>query len=566
MSFKHNNAVGFYNFEDSTDLGADVSGYDRDGTLNNVTTRTEGSEQFADFNGTDSYVDLSSHVAQASGLSAFSGAFRVVLDKVAGAQAVFSLTDSSDGSSNFSLFFSGTSLFLQVRENGAAAISFAASTTFAVDTEYHIAFSTGSAGAFIWVDGVQRGTDAATESTNAVLTPDKMYLGLNQDSSGFEWEFDGGIKDAYIANVEIDINTVNNMIDNDAYGFEEIALLGQSNIIGRADIRTGIDDDYTAVSGNVYQWGYNAQTLTAATNPLDHNQSEGGGNADNMGSWLAMCNSLVSKLPYKKKILLIPAATGSTGFVGTAGWVSPAGTQYAGAVSTMVAARGQSTLSRLSLVCWWQGEYDAGNGGAAAYNTNLSAMVTAFQAEATLDWTTSTPFCCLAIGEVVNTADSVIINGHLKDFADASAVRSYIDTTSLELAVDDVHFTAASYVSAGSSIASEAYRPQLLTKYPNIIDSVGDSAINDLSSDWGQAESFAITSLPTGAAQTGSTAATTGTVTEDETSLVKVTATGPTDQTKAEYFLWQVGVGGNLVTGGTGRKLRGRGFYPYRPR
>ena len=50
------------------------------------------------------------------------------------------------------------------------------------------------------------------------------------------------------------------------YGFDLWWLIGQSNMIGRSAIRAGIDDDYSAIAGKVYQFGYNSQTITPAKN------------------------------------------------------------------------------------------------------------------------------------------------------------------------------------------------------------------------------------------------------------------------------------------------------------
>lgn len=86
----------------------------------------------------------------------------------------------------------------------------------------------------------------------------------------------------------------------------------QSNTIGRATIRAGIDDVYTAIAGKVFQYGYNAQTVSAATNPLDHVNE----NAGQMGLWLEFCKSVIPSLIGNRKILLVPCAQGGTSFNG----------------------------------------------------------------------------------------------------------------------------------------------------------------------------------------------------------------------------------------------------------
>lgn len=482
MTFNHNKAVAFYSFEDGSSIGKDVSGSSRDAAVTNVTTSGITGAKFAEFNGTDSRLDLTSHLGEFTPLTSMGFAANIKLNNTSGVQTLFSISDSTVGSSNLSLFVLNGTLFLQARLNNSGLFTSSAASlsagTLTAGVEYHIAFSIGANGTTIWVDGVSKNTDAVVITPASISNADSILLGANKDSNGFEWELDGALKDVYISNVGINGNTVSNMINNDTYGFVEIGLLGQSNMVGRADIRVGIDDNYSTVNGKVFQFGHGNQTLTNAVNPLDHNQSETGTKADNMGLWLTLCNELVGILPYKRKILLIPVATGSTGFVNSganpAGWVSPSGAQYADAVSRMVSARSQSTLSNLDLVCWWQGEYDAGNGGVASYETNLSTMVSAFIAEGSLDWTAQTPFVSFGIGTLINSTNSAAVNTALSSYAGTSADRHFIDTSSLGLSTDNVHYTAASYAAAGVLVAEQVYG---LTVVP-VLDTDGDGVVD----------------------------------------------------------------------------------------
>jgi len=229
-------------------------------------------------------------------------------------------------------------------------------------------------------------------------------------------------------------------------GYDVYWLIGQSNMIGRATIRGGTDDDYTAVTGLVYQFGYNAQTVAAATNPLDHVNE----NAGQMGLWLEFCKTLVPSLAGSRKILLVPCAQGGTSFNAN-NW-NAGNTLYNAALARLSSAMGQgSGVNTLKGALWLQGESDADAGSTAAglYQGRLQAMYDAMVANAS-GMTSSTRFIVGTIKPDKPNAST--INTALSDFAIANSAARFVSLTDLAW-YDSDHYTAASLATAGQRYA-----------------------------------------------------------------------------------------------------------------
>lgn len=228
-------------------------------------------------------------------------------------------------------------------------------------------------------------------------------------------------------------------------GYDVYWLIGQSNMIGRAPIRSGIDDNYTAVSGLVYQFGYNAQTVTAATNPLDHVNE----NAGQMGIWMEFCEALIPDLIGDRKILLVPCAQGGTSFNAN-NW-NPGNALYNSALARLASAMGQgSGVNLLKGVLWLQGESDADAGAtpASLYQGRLQAMYDAMVANAN-GMDSTTPFIVGTIKP--DKPNAAVINASLSAFATANST-GFVDLTDLAW-FDSDHYNAASLVIAGQRYA-----------------------------------------------------------------------------------------------------------------
>lgn len=228
-----------------------------------------------------------------------------------------------------------------------------------------------------------------------------------------------------------------------APGYDVYLLAGQSNMIGRAAIRVGIDDDYTAVSGSVFQYGYNSQTVDAAANPLDHvNENPG-----DMGLWLEFCDLAVASLEAGRQILLVPVSQGGTSFDNN-NW-NPGDSNYEGAKSRLASAMAEGAgTNALKAVLWLQGESDADAGApaAAAYQGNLQAMYDAMVPTFS-GMTIATPFIVGTIKP--DKPNATAINSGLSGFATATTPAQYVDLTDLSW-FDSDHYDAPSLVTAGS--------------------------------------------------------------------------------------------------------------------
>lgn len=231
---------------------------------------------------------------------------------------------------------------------------------------------------------------------------------------------------------------------NPNVGYDVYWLIGQSNMIGRAAIRTGIDDDYSAISGKVFQFGYNSQTVSAATNPLDHVNE----NAGQMGLWLEFIKPKVAGLTGSRQILLVPSAQGGTGFA-TNNW-NPGNTLNNAAKARLTSAMTQgSGYNVYKGAVWLQGETDADSGASAAANylTAVQAMYDNFVSTLSAQgFTASKPFIVGSIKPDKPNAST--INTALQTFATNNAAVEYVNLTDLTF-LDADHYDAPSLFTAG---------------------------------------------------------------------------------------------------------------------
>lgn len=228
-------------------------------------------------------------------------------------------------------------------------------------------------------------------------------------------------------------------------GYDVYGFWGQSNIITRATARAGIDDVYSAVTGKVFQYGYSSQTVTAATNPLDHVDEQAG----SMGMWLEFCKIILPKLRNGRKILLVPCGQGGTSL--NANW-SPGHSLNTAAKARINAAMAYGTGTNvLKGFCWLQGETDADLGVTIAnlYRPRIQAMYEDFVSTIT-GMTSSTPFIVGSIKPDKPQAN--IINTALEDFALVNPAVGFVDLRDLSF-FDANHYDAPSVATAGQRYA-----------------------------------------------------------------------------------------------------------------
>lgn len=229
-------------------------------------------------------------------------------------------------------------------------------------------------------------------------------------------------------------------------GYDVYWLIGQSNMIGRAAIRAAIDDFYAGVTGKVFQFGYNSQTVTAATNPLDHVNE----NAGQMGLWLEFVKSLLPTLDPNRKILLVPCAQGGTSFNGNH-W-NPGNSLYNSALARLASAMSQGTgvnILKGVLSLLGESDSDAGVTAAGLYRPRIQTMYDAMVTNAS-GMNSSTPFIVGTIKP--DKPNAPTINSALLDFANVNSAVKFVDLTDLAW-FDSDHYNAASLATAGQRYA-----------------------------------------------------------------------------------------------------------------
>lgn len=232
------------------------------------------------------------------------------------------------------------------------------------------------------------------------------------------------------------------------YGWDIFVFAkAQSNCIGRANIRPGIDDDYSQVAGKVFQFGYSSQTVSPATNPLDHvNENPG-----QMGPWLEFVKPLVPLLVGQRKILLVPCGQGGTSYAGNH-W-NPGNSldnnAKARTASALALSGGANRICGLLSIL---GESDA-DAGASAASLFQSRYQTAYS-----DWianvpgfTASTPWIMGTINPAKPNATT--INNALFNLAAANDAMQCIDCRDLSF-FDADHYDAPSLATIGQRFAA----------------------------------------------------------------------------------------------------------------
>jgi hypothetical protein len=275
------------------------------------------------------------------------------------------------------------------------------------------------------------GFGAITTAVN-VAGADTESFTLNVAATPDQWESAGAVVTLPLGYTPI------------SEGYAIIVLAGQSNMIGRDSIVSGIDDDYSGVS-DVVQWGYGANSKIQAINPLDHLDEQAG----DMGLWLAMVKALVRSGKYSKPIMLVPCANGGTGF-STNNW-NPGDARYLGAVARTTSALASDALNTLEVFCWHQGETDAVNGN-STYLANIKAMRDAFIVDIG-QMISSTPFIVGEIAGGGSIAQRDAINQALADFATDVLSAKLVRAKELPL-FDTFHFNSASTRTLGSRYAA----------------------------------------------------------------------------------------------------------------
>jgi hypothetical protein len=294
---------------------------------------------------------------------------------------VMMLYDESDNGNNERFqaltWANGVLRIKMINSSGTTQLEIGTDASVCDDTWHFIHCIISSDGAKLYDNNVEQSTTFVTTDLNVTFadisaTIDTLCIGAQPHPSNvFYRQYDGYFGDIVFWN-RVLTEAEATLIFADDYGYTGIGLFGQSNMKGSAGVDAGIDDDYSLISGRVFQYGclndpatrdqsYEGTSITAATNALDHYVP----GTNTTGFWKTFCESILNTLPVRRKILLLPGAEGSTGFGSSSGqWNVSTGYLYANMVAQSNAAMALRTTcckNTITGVLWHQGESDTGD-------------------------------------------------------------------------------------------------------------------------------------------------------------------------------------------------------------
>jgi len=228
-------------------------------------------------------------------------------------------------------------------------------------------------------------------------------------------------------------------------GYDIILLVGQSNMVGWYG---PIDVLLDATNDKVFQYPKTDGVIALAADPLDHWNEV----ADTIGLGLSFGKDLLHNTLPTRNVLLIPAASGATGF--TSGeWVD-GGAEHEYAISAANAAIALETGNKLVGVLWHQGESDAAL-TEAAYAAHLDTLISLFRTEIT--GATNIPFI---VGQVPSwsTFYGAGVDAALLATPARVANTAVVLTSDLTHGGDSLHFNATSLRTLGERYSWELKR------------------------------------------------------------------------------------------------------------
>ncbi|MEZ6109241.1 MAG: DUF4347 domain-containing protein [Pirellulaceae bacterium] len=191
---------------------SDSSGNNYDGTLINGASinTSSGTNQVGDgkvsLNGSNDYVDLSTHIANFDNLGEGTIAVWVYADTTSGSQVIFQASDSGDNDSRVAIWRNADEFTFFVREGSTTQLSMTTSAANITQGSWnHIAVTVGADGNKFYVNGVQQGVSYSTgnSSTNKFFddVSELDFLGWGVDKyngTSFGGYFDGFIDDGRV--------------------------------------------------------------------------------------------------------------------------------------------------------------------------------------------------------------------------------------------------------------------------------------------------------------------------------------------------------------------------------
>lgn len=192
----------------------DSSGNSYNGTLTNgasidttdITDKVGAGKLSLD--GSNDYVDLSSHVSNFSGLTEGTIAGWVNLTTT-GTHTILDSSDLTDTNSYINLAINNGSLEFDIRENGTTLLFVTTDAKVHDGAWHHVAVTVDTSGNSFYIDGNKIADADLTYSTGSSATSmffddvndlDSMNIGRNEDSGGGNWYFDGLLDEVRVYN------------------------------------------------------------------------------------------------------------------------------------------------------------------------------------------------------------------------------------------------------------------------------------------------------------------------------------------------------------------------------
>lgn len=224
----------------------------------------------------------------------------------------------------------------------------------------------------------------------------------------------------------------------DSEGYDIILLVGQSNMVGRSG---PIDPVLDATDAQILMYGKDNRTVVLAQDPLDHWDEISGDIG--MGMSIAKAYIADGRLTGNRKVLLVPAADGGTGFA-QGDW-NDGDPQHENAITQVNEALALSGgTHQLVAICWHQGENDGGaNRTKSQYSNDLDNLITIFRNEIT-GADNTTPFIVgdLIEGNTTGTKDQ--IRESLSELPTRVTYTAFTSSSGLVSNGDNLHFDASS--------------------------------------------------------------------------------------------------------------------------
>ena len=222
-------------------------------------------------------------------------------------------------------------------------------------------------------------------------------------------------------------------------GYDVIPVGGQSNPLGRYG---PIDSVLDATDDRIMQYGFDSQTVSLASDPLDHQDET----ANTIGFGMSLAKAYIAdgKLAAGRKILLVPVAKGNTAF--STGFWRAGGAGDVAAIARINAAMAQgSGTNALAFFAWHQGEGDRAS-TQSVYAADLDALISRWRSDIT--GATNKPFLVggLLVGGSQTTAG---ISAAIADTPNRVAYSAFVDSTGLTSGGDNLHFDAPSQRTLG---------------------------------------------------------------------------------------------------------------------